>query len=599
MRYRILRRGGYSINTISIIGGETSGAVFLSRDPVGAMEAATKRYVDSKMNNLNATAFTEGQLRVEVLPAFTGDITKDAKKNVITLTPTGVAPGTYTKVSVNDKGQVVSGGSLVETDIPSLPFSKVSSGKPSTLAGYGILDALPKEGGILTGKLTASVLGSDPHSVVNKQYIDSLTSSEAKSVMVGGIVYKPTDVQQENFLRCNGGIIDRTTYAKLFNVIGERFNAFLHPGNGKPWSSQYQINGADEEGFGDWVLNSSLPSALGGHRAVVTKNRISVIGGRTNNTVRNTVYNCVIDQFGGLGAWSTGPTIATQMFNGDVVVTKDRVYYVGGYNSATGVPQNRTFNGTIDNTGLLSAISNNTALTLPAGTANGTLLTTRDRILYIGGERSTGPVSVVLSATLNENGEISAWSQLNTIPVPLTGHRAAIINNRCYLFGGRTTSGVVSTIYRSDVIGSDGIPGNYVAVGNLPVAIEDFELVVTKKKVYILGLHDAPGKANCEIIGNIAADGSINSWTFGKELPTSVRGSQVVIVGNKAYMIGGFSSGNTGSTDIYVANFVGGKSDYSREYGDLYRSTLVDRTKFSLPDITPNKQGIFAYIKYN
>lgn len=41
---------------------------------------------------------------------------------------TGVTPGTYTKVTVNAKGTVTNGGSLVATDIPNLPASILTSG---------------------------------------------------------------------------------------------------------------------------------------------------------------------------------------------------------------------------------------------------------------------------------------------------------------------------------------------------------------------------------------------------------------------------------------------------------------------------------------
>lgn len=47
----------------------------------------------------------------------------------VPLTPaTGVTPGTYTKVTVNDKGAVTSGGALLAADIPNLPASILTSG---------------------------------------------------------------------------------------------------------------------------------------------------------------------------------------------------------------------------------------------------------------------------------------------------------------------------------------------------------------------------------------------------------------------------------------------------------------------------------------
>lgn len=58
-----------------------------------------------------------------------------------TLASTGIAAGTYTKITVDSKGRATAGAALVASDIPSLDWSKITSGKPTTLAGYGITDA--------------------------------------------------------------------------------------------------------------------------------------------------------------------------------------------------------------------------------------------------------------------------------------------------------------------------------------------------------------------------------------------------------------------------------------------------------------------------
>lgn len=54
---------------------------------------------------------------------------------------TGTA-GTYTKVTTDAFGRVTSGSSLSASDIPSIDWSKITSGKPTTIAGYGITDAV-------------------------------------------------------------------------------------------------------------------------------------------------------------------------------------------------------------------------------------------------------------------------------------------------------------------------------------------------------------------------------------------------------------------------------------------------------------------------
>ena len=59
------------------------------------------------------------------------------------LVDSGVTAGTYAKVTVNSKGIVTASASLIAADIPNLDWNKITSGKPTTLSGYGITDAAP------------------------------------------------------------------------------------------------------------------------------------------------------------------------------------------------------------------------------------------------------------------------------------------------------------------------------------------------------------------------------------------------------------------------------------------------------------------------
>lgn len=70
---------------------------------------------------------------------------------VLTLADSGAVAGTYPKVTVNAKGVVTAGAALVPGDIPNLDWSKINSGKPTTLGGYGITDAAPLASPIFTG----------------------------------------------------------------------------------------------------------------------------------------------------------------------------------------------------------------------------------------------------------------------------------------------------------------------------------------------------------------------------------------------------------------------------------------------------------------
>ena len=64
---------------------------------------------------------------------------QSGKVDKLTTKPTA---GTYTKLTINTEGQVISGTTLSASDIPVLDWSKITTGKPTTLSGYGITDAV-------------------------------------------------------------------------------------------------------------------------------------------------------------------------------------------------------------------------------------------------------------------------------------------------------------------------------------------------------------------------------------------------------------------------------------------------------------------------
>lgn len=124
-------------------------------------------------------ADTASKLQIARSVTLSGDVSaesvfdgSDDLELTVTL-PTISTSGTYTKVTINAKGQVTAGSALVAGDIPNLDWSKITTGIPTTLTGYGITDALPLSGGTLSGPLT---LNSDPtqaFQAATKQYVDN------------------------------------------------------------------------------------------------------------------------------------------------------------------------------------------------------------------------------------------------------------------------------------------------------------------------------------------------------------------------------------------------------------------------------------------
>lgn len=101
---------------------------YLTANKYLTQSAADSRYVTSSRKVIAGTGLSGGG-------ALTSDVT-------LTLGTSGVVAGTYTKVMVDAYGRVTSGTNLSATDIPNLDWSKITTGKPTTLAGYGITDAV-------------------------------------------------------------------------------------------------------------------------------------------------------------------------------------------------------------------------------------------------------------------------------------------------------------------------------------------------------------------------------------------------------------------------------------------------------------------------
>ena len=99
----------------------SNGCIFV--EPNGTMNVLGWNDVTTAVSN-NASAISSLQ---------------SGKVDKLTTKPTA---GTYTKLTINTEGQVTTGTTLSASDIPSLDWSKIASGKPTTLSGYGITDAV-------------------------------------------------------------------------------------------------------------------------------------------------------------------------------------------------------------------------------------------------------------------------------------------------------------------------------------------------------------------------------------------------------------------------------------------------------------------------
>lgn len=178
---------------------ESQLSAFLSLNGYLTQTAADGRYVTSARKVIAGTGLSGG-----------GSLTSDV---TLSLGTSGVVAGTYTKVMVDAYGRVTSGTSLSATDIPSLDWSKITTGKPTTLAGYGITDAYSKteaDGKYVTIATAQTISGAKTFSAVTKT-ASVLPSADANSELGG------TANRWNNIYSVNGTFSQNVT-AKLLSA---------------------------------------------------------------------------------------------------------------------------------------------------------------------------------------------------------------------------------------------------------------------------------------------------------------------------------------------------------------------------------------------
>ncbi len=118
--------GTYAKVTVNAQGQVTAGAALASGDVTTALGF-------TPYNSTNPSGYISANQNI----TYAGDATGSGTTAVtLTLAASGVAAGTYTKVTVDAKGRVTVGAN------------------PTTLAGYGITDALSNAGGNVSGNIT-------------------------------------------------------------------------------------------------------------------------------------------------------------------------------------------------------------------------------------------------------------------------------------------------------------------------------------------------------------------------------------------------------------------------------------------------------------
>lgn len=225
MKFKTYIRGGNFLRNFSSMGGRVNNFISLKVGPPAGDWAIRKDETDAVFQNLSCSAVTSGTFPSATFASLIGGDLSALSSTTVKLKHTSLH-GTFSKISVNTKGLVDGGFPITASDVPSLDWAKITSGKPTAAGGYGITDALLSTGGSISANITLSALvPTQSDHAASKGYVDAkLVILAAPYIKTGDIVVRSTASSYSGYLRCNGGIVSKTAYANLYAALGASFS---------------------------------------------------------------------------------------------------------------------------------------------------------------------------------------------------------------------------------------------------------------------------------------------------------------------------------------------------------------------------------------
>ena len=363
--------------------------------------------------------------------------------------------------------------------VSELIASKPSFAKVGTVIGYPAKTTpegfLRTNGGLLD-KVTYSAL----YAVVGDRHTEGNTIYGNGKPWVNQ--YNLNSLQSATFSWSTSGTIPATLYRAAGAITKDR--AFIfggHNGSAAVATVYTATIGADGT-LGTWSTTTALPVALYQHQVIVTKNYVYILGGQTTSgAASSATYMAPINSNGTLGGWQTGTALPGPVMASQAFVTRNRVYLIGGDSGAGTL--STVYTATIDTNGLIgtwSAVGN-----IPTQLSASQVIVTKNRVYLLGGD-NTASRSAVYTAPIDADGVLGTWSAATSLPAAVHGAVAYTTKTKVYLIGGRNGSTSLSTVYTAP-INSDGTLGTWSTGTALPAAIDYPVLVASKNKLYLLG----------------------------------------------------------------------------------------------------------------
>lgn len=262
--------------------------------------------------------------------------------------------------------------------------------------------------------------------------------------------------------------------------------------NGAVQSTVYRAAALTKGQTGPWMTVSSLPRPLRDHVTLAVDGRLLTLGGHNGSADQNTVYEAGVNADGSLSAWQPHLCVLPVALSSHAaVLTNDYIYLSGGRQGFSERAEVYRLKRADDGSqGCWQPVA-----PLPQPLAEHGMVASNGYLFVSGGVTAGGGdiSSVVYSATIQTDGTLSAWTELNAspLPIPLRSHSMVAANGSLYVIGGFQITSALSAqyqVYRAK-IRTDGGLGAWqeLTTTPLPQALENHAVLVTDLYLLVLG----------------------------------------------------------------------------------------------------------------
>ena len=246
------------------------------------------------------------------------------------------------------------------------------------------------------------------------------------------------------------------------------------------------VNDRDINGNFDhssWKPHNSLPVGNMYGNICVTSTRVYVLGGYNSNDVYvKTVYYAEFDSDGVLGDWIQDADLVENSAYSSLFVTKSKIYIAGGHNGSG--YHDRIMSASILQDGSIGTWSQdgNLAQTL----AYSRPIITKSRIYLLGGHDGGNWRNKVQYSDIQQDGTLGTWTISNSMMTEVTGSGSvAYWKNRVYYFGGYI--GSYSNHVQYADIDDNGFMSDFIQIDNMPNINYLGSLLVSEHRIDIIG----------------------------------------------------------------------------------------------------------------